>query len=50
MQAAEGPRHAPDHLQGQAVELGQLVEEQRVHGPVGREQEGSEKVTLRVSE
>lgn len=37
VQAAEGPRHAPDHLQGQAVELGQLVEEQRVHGPVRKE-------------
>lgn len=34
MQAAERPQHAPDHLQGQAVEPGQLVEEQRVHRPV----------------
>lgn len=33
VEAAEGPQHVPDHLQGQTVEPGKLVEEQRVEGP-----------------
>lgn len=38
MQAAEGPQHAPDHLQGHAVEAGKLVEQQRVEGPEEHEE------------
>ena len=35
VQAAEGLQHAPEQLQGQSVEHGQLVKEQRVDGPEG---------------
>ena len=36
VQGAEGPQHRPHHAQSQAVELGQLIQEQGVDGPGGR--------------